>query len=162
MNLSQTDIQHSSPRQLLQRAYVLMSFGFIEEALDACDEAARRAEEPDDEVTAHSVKGAMLSASGRPKEAMRELIGLRRKYGEAILPALYLAEACFLAGRSRRAYKILDGLDQEQLGRSPYVEFAAQLRTTWESLGELDGLPDPLTVPFDVDADEHSRHGNSH
>lgn len=162
MKLSETDIEHSSPKQLVQRAYVLMSFGYIEEALEACDEAARRAEEPDDEVTAQSVKGAMLSASGRPKEAMRQLMGLRRKYGEAILPALYLAEACFLAGRSRRAWKILDGLDQERLGRSPWAQFASQLRATWELLSDVDDLPEPVTVPFGVDVDGQDRRGNSH
>ena len=161
MVIPREDIEHSSPRQLLQRAYVLMSFGFIEEALEACDEAARRAEIANDEVTARSVKGAILNASGRPKEAIRDLMKLRRDYKEAILPSLYLAEACFMAGRSRRAWKILDGIDAEKLGKSPWAEFARQLRLTWESISEVEVIPEPITVPFGVDH-EPSRSGQSH
>ena len=116
--------------------------------MQACDEAARRATDDDGRVVARALHGAILTASGRPLEAMRKLLRLHRSHREAILVALYLAEACFLAGRARRAWKVLDGLDEQALADSPWADFAAGLRQTWHQMAELDDLPQPVTVPL--------------
>ncbi len=135
----------ATPRQMLQKAYVLMNFGFFERALAACDEAARRSDEP---LVARTLEGAILTASGRPMEAIRHLMPLHRRHRDAILTALYLAEACLVAGRRRRGFKILDGLDDNLVDDSPWASFADELRQTWQQLDEVDDLPQPLTVPL--------------
>ncbi len=138
-------------RQWLKRAYVLLEAGKLEEALSACETATERADDP---VVPQSIHGAMLTASGRPVEAMRLLMQVHRRNRDAILPVLYLAEACFLAGRHRRAWKMLDSVDAEELAESPWGEFARQLRQTWEELGELGDIPQPKTIPIGDDATE--------
>lgn len=136
----------SAAQLQLKRAYVLTSYGFYNEALAACEEATALS---DDELVPRTVYGAILTASGRAKEAMRHLNQLHRAHRDAILPALYLAEACFLANRHRRAWKILEGLDPQALAQSPYADFAKQLRQAWGELEELDRLPGLLVVPFE-------------
>lgn len=141
----ETDPKEQARREL-KRAFVLTSFGYFEEALEACERAAQFG---DDDCLPRTIQGAILTASGRPLEAMKSLGDLRRRHKEAILPALYLAEACFMAGRHRRGWKILDSVDEEALEESPWADFARQLRTTWEDLGDLEELPEAITVPFE-------------
>lgn len=136
-------------QQWLKLAYVLVDRGHFQEAMNACERAADGAEGQQAEILAHTLRGAILTASGRPVEAMRELMGLHRRHGDAIVVALYLAEACFLAGRHRRGWKVFDSIDEESLNDSPWREFGHQLRATWEELAELDEIPAPQTVPFD-------------
>lgn len=147
--MMRNDDELSRAQLMLKRAYVLTSYGFYKEALEACEEAAALS---DDELVPRTIYGAILSASGRPMEAMKHLNKIHRANRRALLPALYLAEACFLAGRGRRAWRILDGLDQQMLAESPYADFAAQLRQAWGELEELDQLPGLLVVPFEEDS----------
>ena len=138
-------------RQWLKRAYLLLERGQLEEALSACETAADSAVDP---VVPRSVQGAILTAGGRPVEAMRMLMQVHRRNRDAILPALYLAEACFLAGRQRRGWKVLDSIDAQTLEESPFQDLARQLRQTWEELGELEELPEPKATPISGDGTE--------
>ena len=128
---------------MLKRAYVLMSHGYFEKALATCEQAA---EEPAMSLAARALQGAILTASGRPKEAVKLLMPLHRRNRDALGVALYLAEACYFAGRHRRAQKILDSLDEEKLENSPWSDFAHALRDAWKGLGELEKVPEPTTV----------------
>lgn len=142
--------RQATARQLLKKAYVSMNFGYFQKALTACDRAVERADDP---LVAETMRGAILTASGRPVEAMRELIGLHRRHPEAILTALYLAEACFLAGRHRRAWKTLEGIDQEALADSPWCDFGRELRRTWRQLDDIDDLAEPVEVALETASD---------
>lgn len=134
-----------SGQKELKRAFVLTSYGQFEEAIRACE----RAEEIlGEDPLPGAIRGSILSASGRPKAAIRELMSVCRRHRDAILPALYLAEACFLAGRGRRGWKILDGLDPVALEESPWAEFALGLRETWEGIEEG---PELLKVPLTLE-----------
>lgn len=139
------DIDDSTPRQLLKRAYVSMNCGYFEEAIEACVVAAERADDP---LVADTLRGAILTASGRPTEALQLLMPLHRQREDAILTALYLAEACFFAGRIRRGWKVLDGIDPEELDDSPWRDFADQLRRSWEQRSDDDQLVQPLRIPI--------------
>lgn len=155
MNDDVGDKEDHDARHWLKRAYVLLEAGHLEEAFSACETAVERADDP---VVPLSMQGAMLTASGRPVEGMRLLMQVHRRHREAILPVLYLAEACFLAGRHRRGWKLLESLDDEALKTSPWEGFARQLCETWEQLGELDELPEPRTIPInDGDAEKSGR-----
>lgn len=142
----------ATARDMLKKAYVWMNFGYYERAMTACRTAARRADDP---LVPETIRGAIMTASGRPVEAMRHLMELHRRHRDAILTALYLAEACFLAGRRRRAWKTLEALDDEALAESPWRDFAHQLQRVWNQLDELDDLPDPIRVPLG-DSDRES------
>lgn len=148
--------QDATAREILKRAWIWMEFGHFEKAIAACERAADRADRP---LVPETIKGAVLTASGRPEEAMRHLMGLHRRNSEAILTSLYLAEACFLAGRHRRARKTLDEIDEQRLADSRWSEFARQLSRTWEQLDDLEQLPDPVEVPLeDVSEQQHEQH----
>ncbi len=138
-------------QQQLKRAFVLTSYGFFQEALQSCERAANLS---DDELVPRTIQGAILTASGRPSDAMKVLIRLQREHKNSILCSLYLAEACFLAGRHRRGWKTLNSLEEEAVAQSPWAEFYQNLRTAWEELEEIEGLPGPLRVPMGEDDDE--------
>ena len=139
------NVEESTSRQLLKRAYGAMNCGYFEEAIEACNVAAQRA---DDRLVADTLRGAILTASGRPQRALQLLMPLHRKREDAILTALYLAEACFFAGRVRRGWKVLDGIDSHALDESPWRDFAAQLRHNWEQRSEDDQKVQPLRIPI--------------
>lgn len=157
MKTQQRQQSDATARQLLKKAYVWMNFGYYERAMEACERAAQHAE---DSQVAEALQGAVLTASGRPLEAMRLLMKVHRRDRDAILPALYLAEACFFAGRMRRGFKVLDGLDEQRLADSPYQEFARQLRESWEQLRqveEFDDTSDPVVVPLEQELAEQKQ-----
>ena len=140
----------ATARQLLKKAYVWMNFGYYQRAMQVCEYAAERADDP---FVARTLHGAILTASGRALEGMRMLMKLHRRRRDAILTALYLAEACFLAGRPRRGFKTLDSIDRQALEDSPFEPFARQLRETWENIDEVQ----PLEVPLEERSDARSR-----
>lgn len=134
-------------RQKLQKAYVWMNFGHYRRAMAICEEVERSSEPS---VLAGALHGAILSASGRPVEAMKHLMPLHRRHPNAPSCALYLAEACFLAGRNRRGWKILDHIEPHIVADGPWEALFKQLKLTWEQLEEHEQTG-PLTVPFDND-----------
>ena len=132
-----------SPAALLQRAFVLISFARFQEAIACCDEAEPLAADP---LFVRALKGSILTASGRPLQAMRLLLPQHRTRPDHIPTTLHLAEACFLAGRPRRGWKILDSLPPE-VDSGPFGSLAQALRDTWELLDGDDPVPAPLVVP---------------
>lgn len=139
----------ATAEQLLKKAYVWLNFGYYQRAMQTCELAAERADDP---LVARTLQGAILTASGRPLEAMRNLMRLHRRNRDAILTALYLAEACFLAGRPRRGWKTLESIDDQALADSPYGDFADQLRHTWRQLDDSEDFTDaaqPVVVPLE-------------
>lgn len=147
MKSAQGNEEAASTQQLLKKAYVLLGDGHFQEALNYCERAAGAGE---DEHLAHTLRGAILTASGRPLEAMRALIRLHRGRPQEVLTALYLAEACFFAGRHRRGWKVLEKIDDGRLADSPWSGFAAQLRETWNGLAEWEEVPKPQPVALDT------------
>lgn len=133
----------ATAQSLLRRAFVLTSFAHYQEAIACCDEAEPLAEDP---LFVRALKGSLFTASGRPLEAMRLLIPQHRAHPDHLPTALHLAEACFLAGRSRRAWKILDSLPAETAS-SAFGPLADSLRTTWELLERDEASFTPLVVP---------------
>ena len=148
MEYGSDDDGDATARQLLKKAYVLTGYGHFDRAIAVCEKASRR---KGGEILAPTIRAAILTASGRPKKAMRILFRLHRQNREAILVSLYLAEACFLAGRQRRGWKVLDSIDAEALADSPWREFENQLRQTWQAQDKLDDWPQPLTVSMGDD-----------
>ncbi|RAL20565.1 hypothetical protein DL240_16135 [Lujinxingia litoralis] len=136
----------SQAHQELQRAYLLVGFGHLTEAIAACERAECLMPE---EALPGTLKGAILTASGQLPAAMRQLQKVLRVHRDDLLATLYLAEACFLAGRHRRAWRLLDGLDPHVLNESPHGPLAAALRETWEQIP-----PDELPKPLEVNLDE--------
>lgn len=130
----------------LQRAYLLMGFGRFEEALQVCDEVATYLEES---ALPGAIRGAILIAAGRPQEAMKELSRHCRAHPTSLLSEIYLAEACFLAGRSRRAWKILDRLWTRGVAESPFGELTENLRESWSQLEEVESRAPVLEVPLE-------------
>ncbi len=131
-----------SPQALLKRAFLLTSFGLFDDAIQCCQQAAALDESP----LSDTLHGAILTASGKPLEAIKHLLPIHRAHPDHLLTSLHLAEACFLAGRHRRGWKILNALSDDELRQSPWADLATSLRDTWESLVDLQPQQ-PLVVP---------------
>ncbi|TXD41768.1 hypothetical protein FRC96_03470 [Lujinxingia vulgaris] len=138
------DARHRA-HQELQRAYLLITYGHCAEALEACERAAVLL--PDHPLPL-TLKGGILIASGQLPRAIRTLQQVQRTHRGDILASIYMAEACFLAGRHRRAWRVLDEIDPEALEKSPHAELALALRETWSQIPPEE-LPKPLEVNLD-------------
>ncbi len=79
----------------LKRAYLFLDLAEWDEALTACELAAEAAK---DHYLPPTLKGAILSAQGNFKEAIKLLRSVSLKHREHALPQIYLAEALFLSG----------------------------------------------------------------
>lgn len=135
--------ERHSAATLLKWAYLILEEGRFEEALQACDQAAAVATEEQEQLLARALGGAIYSAQGRPQEALRVLMGLHRRHQRSAPVALYLAEACFLAGRHRRGWKVLESIEEQLEPAGPWASLAAQLRETWQLLEQSQGSPSP-------------------
>lgn len=120
----------------LKRAYVQLGFGQFDEALQSCSAAG---DVLDDHYLPQTLRGAILSASGRHKEALKTLKDLRLRHPERALPHLYFAEACLLSGRRQQGERALDAATQ--------CEKSSQERQMLEHLRQLWSQVDPDVVP---------------
>lgn len=154
--LTSSDQQSSAidtARAKLQRAYVLVSFGYLEEAIEVCAEVD--AELPDHPM-ASTLQGAFLIASGQTQAALKHLGRVMRRHPQSTLTRLYFCEACLLSGRVARGLKELERLDDAHLDTEDLRSFARSLKEVFEGIDPAT-LPDPLVVRFDadgMDADE--------
>ncbi|MGM0555886.1 MAG: tetratricopeptide repeat protein [Myxococcota bacterium] len=126
-------------RTELKRAYVQMGFGQFEEASESCSRAATMLGE---HYLPETLRAAVLSASGRHREAIAALKVIRKKYPEQALPHLYFAEACFLSGRRRQAQRALN-CAQDCETSTEEASFLERLRTLWNQI-EPSEVPPPL------------------
>lgn len=128
-------------RRELKRAYLLVSWGNFDEAIEVCRRADQLAE------PAHHLPrtmiGNFLVAKGEVGEALKVLRQVTREFPEEALPQIHFSEACYLAGRKRqgdRAFSKACDLDDGE-----YAELLDELEASW---GEVDpgDLPPPLEV----------------
>ena len=87
-------------RRELKRAYLLVSWGNFDEAIEVCRGADQLAE------PAHHLPrtmiGNFLVAKGEVGEALKVLRQVTREFPEEALPQIHFSEACYLAGRKRQ------------------------------------------------------------
>ncbi len=121
---------------LLKLAYIKLGDGEHEAAMEACRQAEKR---PGAAPLARALQGAVLSARGDTKEAMSYLMKWHRRHPDAIGIRIYLAEACWLEGRKRRAHRLLD--ESEGLEEEGWGQMADSLRETWGMLEDLENSP---------------------
>ncbi len=119
----------------LKRAYLLVEYGEIDDALKACDAAAQLAASVS---TPTVLKGAILTGIGRHKEALALLRQATRRWPDAPLTHLHFAEACYFAGRERQARQALDEAQRAD-SDGEHATLIDALRTLW------DGLAAPTT-----------------
>ena len=129
-------------RTKLQQAYVLLSFGFIDEALEFCEQVA--VELPDHPI-APTLKGAFLIASGQTQAALKYLAKVLRRHPRSALTRLYFCEACLLSGRRGRGLKELQALDKDLLDTEDLRLFANSLKQVFEDIDPT-MIPAPLIV----------------
>lgn len=89
----------------LKQAYLHLDFGEWDEALEACELAAEGA---GDHFLPETLKGAILSARGDFKEAIKLLRSVSKRHSDCALPQIYLAEALFLSGASPQGKRQLE------------------------------------------------------
>jgi predicted Zn-dependent protease len=139
-NESQEELEGAEAAQLeLKRAYVQLGFGQFDEALDSCERAG---ELLGDHYLPDTLRGAVLSARGRHKEAVAVLKKVTRRHEGRALPHLYFAEACFLSGREQQARRALDAAEACERTQQE-TQMLAQLRELWDDL-DADVVPPPL------------------
>lgn len=142
MNAAQDSVMvQISAQESLKKAYLFLSYGQYQEAIDACDAAARLAP---GHPLAPTLKGSFELAVGRVNEALGTLRAVTRRHPKHALALLYFAEACFLAGRSAAAQRALDQLDKLTLSEA-LREFRDELVQVWDSFAP-DAIPPPLVA----------------
>lgn len=122
-------------RTLLKQAYLRLDQGDFEGAIAACEAAQETLEEA---ALADALIGSVKLAQGDPRGAMRHLMGAKRRHPGAVEVQVYLAEACWLMGRRRRATRLLDKLEDEGAAKGPWAPMIRSLKQTWEQLDEAD------------------------
>jgi predicted Zn-dependent protease len=155
------DSSETSARTELKRAYLCVSFGQFEQAIEACDRAADAA--PRHHLPA-TLRGSFQMSAGRVRDALATLRSVTRAHPDQPLPKVYFAEACFMAGRRRQGERALEQAeeicqsdseqrpDSEQTWRD-CAELIAYLRQTWQSV-EPSQVPPPLVVEMAADEQE--------
>lgn len=130
-----------SAQELLKKAYLFLSYGQYEEAIEACEAASRAA--PGHPLAA-VLKGSFEMAVGRINDALGTLRAVTNRHPEHPLALLYFAEACFLAGRSAAAQRALAQLDKLTLSEA-LREFRDELVQVWDCMA-LDTIPPALVA----------------
>ena len=135
-NLSEAQIS-------LKKAYLLLSYGHFNQAINSCTEATKLCP---DNYLAPSLHGAILVAAGRINEAIQHLSRVMRRFPNEILPRLYFCEACLLGGRTQRGLKELGTIGKTITEDSPWFPFYENVQATFEGL-DPSQIPAPLVVP---------------
>jgi predicted Zn-dependent protease len=108
---------------------MLMGWGDLEAALDACDAARTRLRDDPHPLPA-TLRGAILVAAGHLERALAELRVVTRQFSEYSLAHLYFAEACLLSGRADQASRALDAARNCDDGRhAAFLNRLHELRT---------------------------------
>jgi predicted Zn-dependent protease len=151
----QFDQTDSAGQVELKRAYLHVSFGQYDQAIEACDRAAAAA--PEHHLPA-TLRGSFEMAAGRVRDALGTLRPVTRRHPDEPLPKIYFAEACFLAGRHRQGLRALkqaeaicqEAQDDPQVAQC--IELVDGLRQIWQSV-EPTEVPPPLVVELVDDAE---------
>lgn len=130
-----------SADQALRSAYLYLSYGQYQEAIEACELAASLAPE---HPLAPTLKGSFEMAVGRISDALGTLRRVTRRHPDHPLALLYFAEACFLAGRTSAAQRTLSKVENLPLSGA-LREFKDELVGVWASL-PTEAMPPPLVA----------------
>jgi Flp pilus assembly protein TadD len=131
-------------RDELRRAYLLVSFGMVDEAIEVC----RRADGLIDggHHLPRTMEGSFLIARGDVTEALKLLRRVTRGNPQAVLPRVHFAEACYSAGRTRQGERALS--KARQLDNGEHERMIEKLKETW---GELEAAEIPPPVELAVE-----------
>lgn len=128
-------------RDELRRAYLLVSFGNYDEAIEACHRA-------DDLVDGShhlpkTLEGNFLVSRGDVRAAIKTLRKVTKSFPDETLPQIHFAEACYFGGRKRQGDRALK--KAKDLDDGEYREMIDELEAAWEDV-EPDEIPPPLEV----------------
>lgn len=131
-------MEETTAQTELKRAYMMITGGHLEEALEACDAALERA--PDSPMP-ETMAGSFLASFGRHDEALKVLRKASRKDPNFALPHIYFAEASFFLGRKKVAERSLEKakkLDEDG-------EFSGLIEHLDELFSQVDD-PEPIVI----------------
>lgn len=142
----ETDEAALAAQEELKRAYMQVSFGQFDQAIESCERAAQNL--PDHHLPA-ALKGSFELAAGRVREALGTLRQATRRWNDQPLPWLYFAEACFLGGRRRQGLRALDKAEQfaAQMEQGEQPAEAAQIGELIEELRQTFKEVEPAEMP---------------
>lgn len=128
-------------RRDLRRAYLLVNFGHLEPAIEACRRADRRID--GNHPLPKTLEGNFQVARGEIRKALGTLRSVTRAHPEAALPRIHFAEACLLAGRERQATRAME--KARELDDGEHGELLASLEAAWEGIAP-DETPPPVEI----------------
>lgn len=131
----------AAAREDLRRAYLLVSFGDFDPAIEACRRADRRIE--GDHHLPKTLEGNFQVARGDVREALGTLRTVTRAHPGAALPRIHFAEACLLAGRRRQGERALE--KARELDDGEHADMIAKLEAAWEDV-DPDEVPPPVEI----------------
>lgn len=128
-------------REELQRAYLLLGYGDIEEALEACKRAQQLA--PGHPMPT-LIEGTVRIAAGDLRAALALLKRATQRWPQEPLGHIYLAEANLLMGRRDAGNRSLTQARELDEG-GQHVQLIAELEAIFGAL-EPSELPPPLKI----------------
>lgn len=128
-------------RTELRRAYLHLSYGDVDAALEACARARTLAPE---QAAPRLIEGSALIAAGRLRDAVGVLRAVTQRWPSEPLGHVYFAEACWLMGRARQAERAIERAEALDT-TGEHAEYIESLRGTWEAFGE-GAQPEPVVI----------------
>ncbi len=116
-------------QQHLQRAYLLLDYGELDEALAACERAADVA--PDHPMP-HALAGSFLTSFGRPRDALKPLRRALRLAPDNPFALLTFAETNLALGRTAAANRALSKVAPNDDCTAAWLESLETLADTLE------------------------------
>jgi predicted Zn-dependent protease len=141
---TESDEAALAAQEELKRAWMQVSFGQFDRAIESCRRAAQLL--PDHHLPP-TLEGSFELAAGRVRQALGTLREATRRHQDQPLSWLYFAEACFLGGRRRQAVRAL-GKAEALPDPGEVGELIEQLRQTWQDI-EPSEMPPPLVAQME-------------
>lgn len=139
--MSETSEEMETARDELRRAYLLVSFGRFDEAIEACRRANRLLD--GGHPLPKTLAGNFSIARGDVATGLKLLREAIERFPDEPLPRIHFAEACFVDGRMRRGERALERA--RSLDESTYAELIGEVEKAWRGVDSGD-VPPPLRV----------------
>lgn len=140
---SETSEKTETARDELRRAYLLVSFGRFDEAIEACRRADRLLE--GGHPLPKTLAGNFSIARGDVATGLKLLREAIERFPDEPLPRIHFAEACFVDGRMRRGERALERARALDESESTFAELIDEVERAWAGVDSGD-VPPPLRV----------------
>ena len=119
----------------LRRAYLMIEWGRLDDALAACDRAKELLPSP--HPMPDALAGSFLSAFGHHTDALKRFRRALRLDPDHIFSNIAFAETCLFLGRDRQARRALERVERSE---GPAEQWREEMLSLQREIGSTDGI----------------------